>query len=183
VERETIINRKIPLEGVLRIHLHSISHLKKSLENIDYLNKLVSQKTKAESFARGVTSTLENLNNATGTLNMINTQTAGLNLSVKILPFGEDSELNSLFTGYLSKIISNTFNPEFEEEYQIPLSLNSKIMDYLQNKNGIFEIRHYFNPKSNETNLLDTFAPTLQRNLNQIDGKILIFWLKIHRRS
>ena len=69
----------------------------------------------------------------------------GLNLVVLTSVFDEDSALKNKFGGsnQRTRMLYNTLNPIFAENYQLPLQMDTKIFDYLKSKRAVFEIRHY----------------------------------------
>jgi hypothetical protein len=69
----------------------------------------------------------------------------GLNLVVLSSVFDEDSTLKNKFAGSCqrTRMLFNTLNPIFAENYQLPLQMDTKIFDYLKSKRAVFEVRHY----------------------------------------
>ena len=69
----------------------------------------------------------------------------GLNLVVCTSVFEEESALKSRFgqSSQRTRMLYNTLNPIFAENYQLPLQMDTKIFDYLKSKRAVFEVRHY----------------------------------------
>ena len=89
----------------------------------------------------------------------------GLNLIVMCSMFEEDQELSKKFsltpneerslTGpnplqtlqnlskYQTRMLYNSFNPQFGEVFDMNLQMDTKIFEYLKNKRAVFEVRHY----------------------------------------
>ena len=67
--------------------------------------------------------------------------------------FLEDAKLKERFgaSKQRSRKLNNSLCPVFDECYQLPIQMDTKIFDYLKTKRAVFEVRHYITTKEDET--------------------------------
>lgn len=147
VHRETFINRKIPLNAVLSLHVDRVTNLKESIENIEHFAK-INQQSFGEMY---LNSNAEQRLDKRRLLTQI--LKSGLNLVVISSLFDEDETLKEKFTKSEQKtrILYNTLNPVFGEDSQLPIQLEQRVFDYLKQKRAVFEVRHYMTSQSKPT--------------------------------
>jgi len=109
MQRETYINRKIPLNALLSVHIEKVTNLKESIENIEHFARInqsafdgtVQQKNENTQVDRRriLTQILKN----------------GMNLVVLSSVFDEDESLTSKFTDskQSTRMLYNSLNPIF----------------------------------------------------------------------
>ncbi|CDW78943.1 c2 domain-containing protein 3 [Stylonychia lemnae] len=155
LHKETYVKRKIPLNGVISVHVESLNNLKESIENIEHFAKiqqssLADEKPKSSKLTAITGTSKKSLVNQSKDqldrrriLTQIYRQ--GLNLVVIGSVFGDDTELTRKFptSRHTSKLLYNTLNPIFNEYFDLNVQMDTKIFDYLNNKKAKFEIRHY----------------------------------------
>ena len=144
MQRETYINRKIPLNALLSCHIEKVANLKESIQNIEHFAKINSTvfdgmeetapRTKTETHVdrrRILTHILKN----------------GMNLVVLSSLFDEDENLMQRFpdSKKSTRMLFISLNPIFQETHQVQVQMDTKIFDYLKTKRAVFEIRHYIN--------------------------------------
>ena len=156
MHRETYINRKIPLNALLTIHVDRVSNLKESIENIEHFARIhqnaleEESKTFNEMSLQGVTKTRGKTEHQMDRRRIL-TQILknGLNLVVLSSMFDEDEKLRERFpeSKQSSRMLYNSLNPVYGESYQLPVQMDTKIFDYLKTKRAVFEVRHYILPE------------------------------------
>lgn len=69
----------------------------------------------------------------------------GLNLCVIYKLFEESHDLKTRLpnSSNQTRLLYNTLNPIFNEQFELNLQMEEKIFDYLKNKKAVFEVRHY----------------------------------------
>lgn len=145
MQRETYINRKIPLNALLSVHIDKVTNLKESIENIEH-------------FAKINTGVFDGLDNAPSNMSRGNTHVDrrriltqilkhGMNLVVLSSIFDEDENLNQKFpdSKQSTRMLYNSLNPIYQETYSLQVQMDTKIFDYLKTKRAVFEVRHYIN--------------------------------------
>ena len=115
MQRETYINRKIPLNALLSVHIDKVTNLKESIENIEHFAKINQ---------RAFNGTVEPMRGDTHVdRRRILTQILknGMNLVVLSSVFDEDENLSSKFTEakQSTRMLYNSLNPIFQETYQL----------------------------------------------------------------
>lgn len=142
MQRETYINRKIPLNALFTVQIEKVSHLKESIENIEHFakfNQSVFDSTDGTvSRARGDTA-VDRRKILTQILKN------GMNLVVLSSLFDEDELLQERFpdSKQSTRMLYNSLNPIFQETYSVQAQMDTKIFDYLKTKRAVFEVRHY----------------------------------------
>jgi hypothetical protein len=66
--------------------------------------------------------------------------------------FEEDYQLKERFgeSCQETRMLYNSLCPVFDEGYQLPVQMDTKIFDYLKNKRAVFEVRHYITTSAND---------------------------------
>lgn len=102
----------------------------------------------------------------------------GLNLQVVTSVFEEDSVLKERFGASYreTRMLWNSLCPVFDEGYQLPVQMDTKIFDYLKTKRAVFEVRHYLNDGDEYLTLGWVRVPLLHliTKNNGIDGEFNI---------
>lgn len=150
LQRETYVNRKIPLNGFLNVQIGSLKNLKAGINNIQYLTSLNKDPELNESIHdRTVTSVrlgkqVDSREAVDKHRALANIMRDGLNLGVQISLFDESPALKEKFGTQESRVILKTLSPIFDDEFEFKLKMDTDIFEYLKTKRAIFEVRHYF---------------------------------------
>ena len=148
MQRETYINRKIPLNALLSVHIDKVTNLKESIENIEHFAKInqrafggTDEPQRGDTHVdrrRILTQILKN----------------GMNLVVLCSIFDEDENLSSKFpdSKQSTRMLYNSLNPIFQETYSLQVQMDTKIFDYLKTKRAVFEVRHYLQRQTSALN-------------------------------
>ena len=146
LHRETYINRKIPLNALLSVHIDRVTNLKESIENIEHFARIHRRATQEEEIL-SETNTLGTADEKQIDRRKVLTQILkhGMNLEVQTSIFQEDSQLTERFpqSKQTTRMLYNSLNPVFGETYQLPVQMDTKIFDYLKTRKAVFELRHY----------------------------------------
>lgn len=67
--------------------------------------------------------------------------------------FSEEIVLKERFAASEQKTrkLFNSLCPVFDEGYQLPIQMDTKIFDYLKTKRAVFEVRHYITTSEHDT--------------------------------
>ena len=127
MHRETYINRKIPLNALLSVHVDRVSNLKESIENIEHFARIhqnvldEDSRTFNEMNLQGVTKGTRNNTSQQIDRRRILTQILknGLNLTILSSMFDEDAKLKEKFpdSKQSTRMLYNSLNPVFGESY------------------------------------------------------------------
>ena len=158
LHKETYVKRKIPLNGVIIVNIESIQNIKESIENIEHFAKIQQSALSLTQENQAKSSKLSSMtgNSQKSIINdskeaidrrRILTQIfkTGLNIAVVASVFGDDGELTKKFpmSQHTSRLLFNTLNPVFNEQFDVNVQMDTKLFEYLNNKKAKFEVRHY----------------------------------------
>lgn len=158
LQKEIYINRKIPLKGYLNVNIGTLSDLKNSLENIEYLMSLYNHPDSRDNLCdRSLLSAHDESNKRTENIDrkraLLKIQKEGLNIAVIESLFEETPELKDRFGTNESRVIFRSHNPNFEYENEHKIKMDTGIFEHIKYRFATFEVRHYF--VQNENELLD----------------------------
>jgi len=159
MQRETYVNRKIPLNGYLSLFIGGIKNLKEGMNNIHYLtslNKNPDVNTSIHDWTFVSTLCTKRIHDNRDVVDKQRALTQiyreGLNLGIVISVFDESEELRDTFGKQATKCLLKTLNPIFHHQEEFRIKMDTKIFEYFKNCRAVLEIRHYF--IENEQSLL-----------------------------
>ena len=150
LQKEVYINRKIPLNGYLNINIGSLSDLKGSLENIEYLMSLYNHPDSRDDMCDRTFLSAHHFDENKRTENidrkraLLKIYQEGLNIGVVTSVFEETPELCHKFGKSETKVVFKTLNPDFDYEQEYRIKMDTAIFEHLKYRFAVFEIRHYF---------------------------------------
>lgn len=156
LQKEVFLNRKIPLNGYLSIDIGELSELKDSLDNIEYLISLyndpdsrdnLKNRTMLNSIDGIKSKRTENIDRKRALMRMYK---EGLNIGVTVSVFEESMVLKQRFGTHETGVVFKTLNPNFNNEHEYRIKMDTSIFEHLKYRSAVYEIRHYFVQDSNE---------------------------------
>lgn len=150
LQKEVFMNRKIPLNGYLNVEIGELSDLKNSLDNIYHLISLYNDPDSRDNMKdRTLLSAnddypedrIENVDHERAKLKIMRD---GLNLGVVVSVFDQTEELKQRFGTHQSKVVFQTLHPNFNDQHEYRIKMDSMTYEHLKYRAAVFEIRHYF---------------------------------------
>lgn len=132
------------------INIGELSELRHSLDNVNYLLSLyndpdsresMKDRTLLNSIGEYPSKKTDNIDRERALLKIYR---EGLNLSVICSVFDETTELKHRFGTHQSKVVFHTLHPNFENEHEYHIKMDTMIFEHLKYRQAVFEIRHYF---------------------------------------
>jgi len=190
MQRETFVNRKIPLNANINVQVGQVSGLRECVKNIEHFSKVYQLSDSALEegcpsvhFDRNNHVEMGSHSNKTGVVTnrkeaiqkgkeltdkrRITTQILkeGLNIAVFASVFDQDDSLKERVGGMeRTRLIFNTLQPVFNEGFDFNVQMDNNVFNYIKNKKAVFEVRHYIK-KDRKTELSSDFI-----NGSKIEG-------------
>ena len=147
LEKEVSVERHLPLEGLLTVNISQILRLDSSIMK-SFL------KVETQIFPKYLDHSPPNKSMKLPSL------------AFQIDVFGEDSQLNKQVQAVETTITYNKYEEINAEPIQIPLPLNSKIIDYFYKKSAICQLRQYFLEEGSQ--LYNMNYPNYNQNIQKV---------------
>ena len=151
LQKEVYINRKIPLNGYLNIEIGDLNDLRNSLDSIEYLMSLYNHPDSRDNMQNRTSLSakedfysnkrVENIDRKRALLKIYK---EGLNIGVVASVFDETPELKNHFGSHHTKVVFKTLNPDFNDDHEYRIKMDTSIFDHFKYRSAVFEIRHYF---------------------------------------
>lgn len=151
LQKEVYINRKIPLNGYLNIEIGDLNDLRNSLDSIEYLMSLYNHPDSRDNMQNRTSLSakedfysnkrVENIDRKRALLKIYK---EGLNIGVVASVFDETPELKNYFGSHHTKVVFKTLNPDFNDDHEYRIKMDTSIFDHFKYRSAVFEIRHYF---------------------------------------
>ena len=150
LQKEVYINRKIPLNGYLNIEIWDLNDLRNSLDNIEYLMSLYNHPDSRDNMQNRTSLSakddfsnkrVENIDRKRALLRIYK---EGLNIGVVASVFDETPDLKDHFGTHQTKVIFKTLNPDFKDDHEYRIKMDTSIFEHFKYRSAVFEVRHYF---------------------------------------